>query len=118
MTKAKDWVRGRMIPTPIVVAKLDTPICAVQQGNGIAGVSGSAFIWAGYAGTYFWVDPKGELAIVFVTQAPSPVRAYYRRLMNSLWPRRSSTDGVLVRMSNGLYAASARNAESVYVTRR
>jgi CubicO group peptidase (beta-lactamase class C family) len=59
---------------------------AVRQGNGIAGVSGSAgeFMWAGYAGTYFWVDPKEELAIVFMTQAPSPVRAYYRRLMKQL----------------------------------
>ena len=33
---------------------------AVRQGAGIAGVPGSAgeFMWAGYAGTYFWVDPK------------------------------------------------------------
>ena len=59
---------------------------AVRQGNGIAGVPGSAgeFMWAGYAGTYFWVDPKEELAVVFMTQAPSPVRAYYRRLMKQL----------------------------------
>ena len=59
---------------------------AVRQGNGIAGVPGSAgeFMWAGYAGTYFWVDPKEELAVVYMTQAPSPIRAYYRRLMKQL----------------------------------
>jgi CubicO group peptidase (beta-lactamase class C family) len=59
---------------------------AVRNGNGIAGVPGSAgeFMWAGYAGTYFWVDTKEELAVVFMTQAPSPVRAYYRRLMKQL----------------------------------
>jgi CubicO group peptidase (beta-lactamase class C family) len=59
---------------------------AVRQGNGVAGVPGSAgeFMWAGYAGTYFWVDPKEELAVVFMTQAPSPIRAYYRRLMKQL----------------------------------
>jgi len=59
---------------------------AVRQSNGVAGVPGSAgeFMWAGYAGTYFWVDPKEELAVVFMTQAPSPIRAYYRRLMKQL----------------------------------
>jgi CubicO group peptidase (beta-lactamase class C family) len=59
---------------------------AVRQGNGIAGVPGSAgeFMWAGYAGTYFWVDPKEELGVIFMTQAPSPIRAYYRRLMKQL----------------------------------
>ena len=51
-----------------------------------AGVPGSAgeFMWAGYAGTYFWVDPKEELGVIFMTQAPSPIRAYYRRLMKQL----------------------------------
>jgi CubicO group peptidase (beta-lactamase class C family) len=59
---------------------------AVRQGNGVAGVPGSAgeFMWAGYAGTYFWVDPREELAVVYMAQAPSPVRASYRRLMKQL----------------------------------
>jgi CubicO group peptidase (beta-lactamase class C family) len=59
---------------------------AVRQANGIAGVPGSAgeFMWAGYAGTYFWIDPKEELAVVYMTQAPSPIRAYYRRLLKQL----------------------------------
>ncbi len=59
---------------------------AVRQGAGIAGVPGSAgeFMWAGYAGTYFWVDPKEELTAVMMMQAPSPIRAYYRRLFKQL----------------------------------
>jgi CubicO group peptidase (beta-lactamase class C family) len=59
---------------------------AVRQGDGVAGVSGSAgeFMWAGYAGTYFWVDPKEELVGVYMTQAPSPIRAYYRKMFKSL----------------------------------
>ncbi len=59
---------------------------AVRQGPGIAGVPGSAgeFMWAGYAGTYFWVDPKEELTAVYMTQAPSAIRAYYRRLFKQL----------------------------------
>ncbi len=59
---------------------------AVRQAAGVAGVSGSAgeFMWGGYAGTYFWVDPKEQLVGVYMTQAPSPVRAYYRKLFKQL----------------------------------
>ncbi len=59
---------------------------AVRQGPGVAGVPGSAgeFMWAGFAGTYFWADPKEELLGVLMTQAPSPERAYYRRLFKQL----------------------------------
>jgi CubicO group peptidase (beta-lactamase class C family) len=59
---------------------------AVRHGDGIAGVSGSAgeFMWAGYAGTFFWVDPKEEIVGVYMTQAPSPIRAYYRKMFKSL----------------------------------
>ena len=59
---------------------------AVRQGDGVAGVSGSAgeFLWAGYAGTFFWVDPKEEIVGIYMTQAPSPIRAYYRRMFKSL----------------------------------
>ena len=44
---------------------------AVRQCAGIAGVPGSAgeFMWAAYAGTYFWVDPKEELVAVFMSRA-------------------------------------------------
>jgi CubicO group peptidase (beta-lactamase class C family) len=58
----------------------------VRQGAGVAGVPGSQgeFMWAGYAGTFFWVDPKEELVVVYMTQAPSPIRAMYRRLIKQL----------------------------------
>ena len=59
---------------------------AVRMADGIAGVPGSAgeFMWAGYAGTYFWVDPREGLTAVLMTQAPSPTRAYYRKLLKQL----------------------------------
>jgi CubicO group peptidase (beta-lactamase class C family) len=59
---------------------------AVRQAAGVAGVPGSAgeFMWGGYAGTYFWVDPKEQLVGVYMTQAPSPIRAYYRKLFKQL----------------------------------
>ena len=58
----------------------------VRQGDGIAGVHGTAgeFSWAGYAGTFFWAEPKEQICAVYMTQAPSPLRASYRRLMKSL----------------------------------
>ena len=58
----------------------------VRQGAGVAGVPGSQgeFMWAGYAGTFFWVDPKEELVAIYMTQAPSPIRPMYRRLMKQL----------------------------------
>jgi CubicO group peptidase (beta-lactamase class C family) len=59
---------------------------AVRKEPGIAGFPGSAgdYTWAGYGGTYFWVDPKQELVAVMMTQAPGPSRAYYRRLVRQL----------------------------------
>ena len=41
-------------------------------------------MWAGYAGTYFWVDPKEEIAAVLMTQAPGAQRVYYRKLLKAL----------------------------------
>lgn len=59
---------------------------AVRNSDGIAGLPGSAgdYTWAGYAGTYFWVDPAQDLVAVLMTQAPSPARAGYRRLLRQL----------------------------------
>ena len=57
----------------------------IRQGDGIAGVHGSAgeFMWAGAAGTFFWAEPKEQTCTVYMSQAPSPQRAYYRRLLKS-----------------------------------
>jgi CubicO group peptidase (beta-lactamase class C family) len=59
---------------------------AVRPAAGIAGVPGSQgeFMWGGYAGTYFWIDPKEQIVAVYMTQAPSPIRAYWRKLFKQL----------------------------------
>ena len=59
---------------------------AVRLADGIAAVPGSAgeYMWAGYGGTYFWVDPRERLVAVYMSQAPSPIRAYYRKLLKQL----------------------------------
>jgi CubicO group peptidase (beta-lactamase class C family) len=59
---------------------------AVRLQPGLAGVPGSQgqFTWAGYAGTFFWVDPKEQLAVVMMMQAPGPNRAFFRRQIMQL----------------------------------
>jgi CubicO group peptidase (beta-lactamase class C family) len=59
---------------------------AVRLAPGIAAVPGSAgeFMWGGYAGTYFWVDPKEELVGVYMSQATGTTRPYYRRLVKQM----------------------------------
>jgi CubicO group peptidase (beta-lactamase class C family) len=58
----------------------------VRQHSGMAGVHGSVgeFMWAGYGGTFFWVEPKEQVAVVFMSQAPGPSRGYYRKTMKNL----------------------------------
>jgi CubicO group peptidase (beta-lactamase class C family) len=59
---------------------------SVRNGTGIAGVAGSEgeYMWAGYAGTYFWVDPQEQLVGVLMSQQPGPSRAYYRKMVKNL----------------------------------
>jgi CubicO group peptidase (beta-lactamase class C family) len=59
---------------------------AVRLDDGVAATPGRAgeFMWAGAAGTYFWVDPKEQLVAVLMTQAPGPSRVYYRKLFKQL----------------------------------
>ncbi len=58
----------------------------VRPADGNAAVQGSAgeFMWAGYGGTFFWAEPKEQVCAVYMTQAPSPLRAGYRRMMKEL----------------------------------
>ena len=59
---------------------------SVRLADGVAAVPGSAgeYMWAGYGGTYFWVDPKEQVTAVLMTQAASPQRAYFRKLIKQL----------------------------------
>jgi CubicO group peptidase (beta-lactamase class C family) len=36
------------------------------------------------SGTNWWADPREELAVVFMSHAPGPIRWHYRRLINAL----------------------------------
>ena len=59
---------------------------AVRRQDGIAAMSGSAgdYYWSGVYGTYFWVDPKEQLSVVFMAAAPGVIRLRYRQMTRNL----------------------------------
>jgi CubicO group peptidase (beta-lactamase class C family) len=58
---------------------------AVRLSDGVAPYAGSAgdYYWGGAGGTYFWVDPKQEMFVVFMMQSPKQ-RVYYRSLIRDM----------------------------------
>jgi CubicO group peptidase (beta-lactamase class C family) len=58
---------------------------AVRRENGLSPIPGTAgdYFWNGAGGTAFWVDPKENMFVVFMSQAPKN-RAYYRVLLRDM----------------------------------
>jgi CubicO group peptidase (beta-lactamase class C family) len=58
---------------------------AVRRDAGIAPFPGSVgqFFWSGIAGTFFWIDPKEDLFVVFMSQGPGQ-RDFTRTLVRDL----------------------------------
>jgi len=58
---------------------------AVRREAGVSPVAGSVgeFNWGGAGGTYFWVDPKEQLFVVFMMQSPKQ-RAPYRAVLKDM----------------------------------
>ncbi len=59
---------------------------AVRKTPGVARLFGSVgdFSWPGASGTNWWVDPKEELAVIFMAHSPGPIRWHYRQVINAL----------------------------------
>jgi CubicO group peptidase (beta-lactamase class C family) len=59
---------------------------AVRATPGIVRMLGSVgqFSWPGASGTDWWVDPKEELAVVYLSAAPGPIRWHYRQKINAM----------------------------------
>jgi CubicO group peptidase (beta-lactamase class C family) len=59
---------------------------AVRTSPGVVRMMGSVgqFSWPGASGTDWWVDPKEQLAVVYLSAAPGPVRWHYRQKINAL----------------------------------
>jgi CubicO group peptidase (beta-lactamase class C family) len=57
----------------------------VRTAPGMATQAGSVgdYYWGGYAGTYFWIDPKEEMVAMMLFQDPAN-RMHYRRMSRSL----------------------------------
>ena len=58
---------------------------AVREQNGVSPWPGTKcdFFWAGYAGTYFWIDPEEKLVVGLMTQSVKN-RMKYRKLLRNL----------------------------------
>jgi CubicO group peptidase (beta-lactamase class C family) len=58
---------------------------AVRRHDGIAAMAGSAgdYYWSGVYGTYFWVDPKEGISVVFMAAAPGLIRLRYRQMLRA-----------------------------------
>ena len=54
-----------------------------EGGSALLGNPGM-FSWNGAYGTAMWVDPKEQLAVVFMAATPGLLRQYYRRVINAL----------------------------------
>lgn len=59
---------------------------AVRTTSGVVRMMGSVgqFSWPGASGTDWWVDPKEELAVVYLSAAPGPLRWHYRQKINAM----------------------------------
>jgi CubicO group peptidase (beta-lactamase class C family) len=57
----------------------------VRIEAGVAPVAGSLgdYFWGGAGGTYFWIDPKEKMVVVYMMQSPSK-RAQYRILLRDM----------------------------------
>jgi CubicO group peptidase (beta-lactamase class C family) len=55
-----------------------------EAGRGRVMGSVGDFSWPGASGTNWWADPKEELAVVFMSHAPGPIRWHYRQVINAL----------------------------------
>jgi CubicO group peptidase (beta-lactamase class C family) len=40
--------------------------------------------WPGASGADWWADPKEDLAVVYLSAAPGPIRWHYRQKINAL----------------------------------
>ena len=84
------WARTSRISsaTPIRPAPITASVSALRCAPRPAWcrMMGSVgqFSWPGASGTDWWVDPKEELAVVYLSAAPGPIRWHYRQKINAL----------------------------------
>ena len=79
-------IAGRVTATEPHLANFGFGVTVAVRREGGSDVLGSPgmFSWNGAYGTAMWVDPKEELAVVFMASTPGLVRQHYRRVVNAL----------------------------------
>jgi CubicO group peptidase (beta-lactamase class C family) len=67
---------------------------AVRKDDGIAQLPGSVgdYAWGGAGGTYFWIDPKERMLVVFMMQSPRQ-RVHYRAVLKNMIYAAIETNG-------------------------
>ena len=55
-----------------------------HAGRGQMMGSVGEFPWPGAGGTDWWADPREELAVVYMSATPGPIRWHYRQQINTL----------------------------------
>ena len=55
-----------------------------QAGRTVVPGTVGDYSWGGAWGTYFWVDPKERMLVVFMAQSPGDIRNKYRSLLRQL----------------------------------
>jgi CubicO group peptidase (beta-lactamase class C family) len=60
---------------------------AVRMAEGLAPIPSNPgeYYWGGAAGTYFWVDPKADMFVVFMMQSPKQRQPYRSVLRNIIY---------------------------------
>ncbi len=58
---------------------------AVRKEQGVSPAMGSPgdYYWGGVGGTYFWVDPREDMFVVFMMQSPKQ-RLHYRPVIRDM----------------------------------
>lgn len=73
------WTRGNVHGYG---SGLSVAVRRATVGSGMLSTPGD-FNWGGRSGTYFWVDPKEELSVVFMAAAPGEIRNRMRHLITA-----------------------------------
>ena len=55
----------------------------LTRGGPAANGEPGDWYWGGAGGTYFWVDPKNDMLVVFMMQSPKQ-RLHYRSLLRNM----------------------------------
>ena len=77
-------IADKMDPLPPATALASALRCADRTASPPWPAARGDHYWSGVYGTYFWIDPKEELSVVFMAAAPGLIRLRYRQMSRNL----------------------------------